>query len=117
MINNFDSVDKLVDFGLGIAMAQQMIKTMNTAMADINVPTVKNPGQNAFTQPPTLPDKQQFYLGIDNNVAGPFSEPELADLIREDKVSPDTLIWKPGMTGWIQASQEPVVNKYILLFK
>ena len=36
--NSFYSVDRLVEFGLGMAMAQQMVQMMNQTMQSMYVP-------------------------------------------------------------------------------
>ncbi len=36
--NNFFSVDRLVEFGMGMAMAQQMVNMMNQSMKQMYVP-------------------------------------------------------------------------------
>ena len=36
--NNFFSVDRLVEFGMGMAMAQQMVNMMNKSMQQMYVP-------------------------------------------------------------------------------
>ena len=40
MENDFNSIDRLVEFGMGIAVAQQMVNTMNYAMSNMAVPGV-----------------------------------------------------------------------------
>lgn len=38
MINNsFDSIDRLMEFGMGLAVAQQMIATMNHTMREMEI--------------------------------------------------------------------------------
>lgn len=41
-MNDFSSIDKLVEFGLGIAVAQQMIKTVNHSIDNMRVAGVNN---------------------------------------------------------------------------
>lgn len=36
--DSFYSINRLVEFGLGMSVAQQMVQTMNTAMTDMQVP-------------------------------------------------------------------------------
>lgn len=37
-MRNFDSIDHLVEFGLGVVVAKQMISTMNQAIAGMATP-------------------------------------------------------------------------------
>ncbi len=115
MINNFNAVDQLVEFGLGIAVAQQMVKMMNTTMAGVNAPTVKNPSIDTFRMPNPNGHLVQLYVGTSEGVAGPFDESQISALLAAHKITADTLAWMPGMETWTQASNIPLVNKYILL--
>ena len=105
--DSFFSINRLVEFGLGIAVAQQMVNTMNSAMNNMIVPGSSNP-----MQPPV----QQFYYAIiEGNQVGPFSESELARLITEKKVFKETYIWKPGLSKWEIAEKMPEILKLVAL--
>ena len=94
---NFYSVDRLVEFGLGMAMAQQMVQVMNQSMKQMYVP--------GSIQSMPMPSSLSFHLALDGKPVGPFSESELARLIGEGKVTKDTLVWAPCMLGWKPAEQ------------
>lgn len=104
--NSFSSLDRLLEFGMGMAMAQQMMNTMNQTIAQMHIPAQTNAFQ-----------KQQanYHLAINDAVAGPFTLGELETLVKAKTLTADTLVWKPGMTGWMKAADQPEVNKYILL--
>jgi len=105
--NNFFSIERLVEFGMGMAVAQQMVNTMNDAMTKMHIPGSMNPMQ----QPP-----QQFYYAmIDGKQAGPFSEQELSRLIAEKKVTKESYIWKPGLPKWEIAERLPEILKLVAL--
>ena len=107
--SNFFSINRLVEFGMGMAVAQQMVKTMNHTMKDMYVPGAMN----------SMPEKQLqqsfFYAIIEGNQTGPFSEQELSRLITEKKISKETYIWKPGMRDWEIAEKIPEVLKLVIL--
>ena len=76
--DSFFSINRLVEFGISLAVAQQMVQTMNQAMTNMQVPGAMNSMQSA---------PQQFYYAIiEGKQAGPFSEQELSRLIAEKKV-------------------------------
>ena len=52
---------------------------------------------------------------VNNAVAGGFSEEELATLAKAKSLTSETMVWKPGMSGWMQAKNVPEVQKIILL--
>ena len=105
--DSFFSINRLVEFGMGMAMAQQMVKTMNAAMTDMHVPGAMNPMQTATPQ--------FYYAIIEGNQAGPFSEQELSRLIAEKIISRETYIWKPGLVQWEIAEKLPDVLKLVAL--
>lgn len=105
-MNNFDSLDKLMELGLSMAVAQQMMNTMNHALNNMQVPGAGQPMQ--------VP-KMSLYAVIGSAQAGPFSEEELARLIAEGRLTAETLVWKSGMPAWVYAREIPEVNKLLML--
>jgi len=105
--SNFFSINRLVEFGMGMAVAQQMVKTMNHSMTNMHVPGAMNPMEK--------PQQKFFYAMIEGKQAGPFSEQELARLIADKKVVKETYIWMPSLTGWKMAEQIPEVLKLVAL--
>ncbi len=106
--NSFFSIDKLLEFGMSVAVANQMVAAMNQAMQQMAVPGVSNAPR------PAMP-VQMYYAMLDGNQAGPFSEEELTRLIAGKKVTKDTYIWKPGMSEWAKAETLPDVLRLVAL--
>ncbi|MBS5111324.1 MAG: DUF4339 domain-containing protein [Coprobacillus cateniformis] len=90
--NKFFSMDKLVEFGMGIAIAAQMVNSMNKALNEIQIP-------GAGKVMP-LQTEMVYYAVIDGKQKGPYSITELSRLIAEKKIVKETYIWKPGMKQW-----------------
>lgn len=88
-MNDFSSIDRLIEFGLGIAVAQQMLNTVNNCIHQMAIPGAGN----------SLP-ALNYYVVIDEKQAGPFSHATLQEMIRQEKVKPETLIWRQGMPAW-----------------
>jgi len=105
--DSFFSINRLVEFGMSLAVAQQMVQTMNNAMTHMHVPGSMNPMQTAAPQ--------FYYAMIEGKQAGPFSEQELSRLITEKKVVKETYIWKPGLVKWEIAEKLPEVLKLVAL--
>ena len=105
--NSFFSIDRLVEFGMGMAVAQQMLKTMNESITNMHIPGAMNSMEK--------PKEMFFYAMIEDNQTGPFSEQELARLIAEKKVSKETYIWMPSLPNWKMAEQVPEVLKLVAL--
>jgi hypothetical protein len=105
--SSFFSMDRLVEFGMGMTIAQQMVKTMNQSMTSMHVPGAMNPMEKT--------PQQFFYAMIEGKQAGPFSEQELARLIAEKKVVKETYVWMPSLPSWKMAEQVPEVLKLVAL--
>ena len=105
--NSFFSIDRLVEFGLGMTMAQQMVSMMNQTMQQMYVP-------GSMQSMPT-PQIQSFYVAINGQCVGPMTESEFCKLVTEQKVTKDSLVWMPGMTGWQPIEHVPAILKIIAL--
>lgn len=103
---NFNSIDKLVEFGMSAAIATQMINTMNHSISTMAVP-----GQ----MPPSGLVQTEYYIVVDGSQAGPMSDAEMTRLIENGTLTQETLVWSRGMTGWMQAGAVPAVRKLFLL--
>jgi len=104
--DSFFSIDRLVEFGLGINVASQMIKMMNESLQQMYVPGAENPMRQ---------QNSVYYAILDEHQVGPFSESELARMAAENKISASTYIWKPGMISWKLASDVPEVLRIVAL--
>lgn len=105
--NSFFSLDRLVEFGLGMSIAQQMVKSMNDTMQNMHVPGA----MNSMAQ-----QKQNlFYIVLDEKQVGPLSESEMSRLISEKKVAKETFVWMPGMSNWQIIENVPEVLKLVAL--
>lgn len=105
--NSFYSIDRLVEFGLGMAMAQQMIKIMNESMQTMYVPGAP---QNI-----SLPQCAPIYVAINGQASGPYNEADFTRLVSDNAITKDTLVWHAGMLGWKPLSEVPSVLKIIAL--
>jgi len=94
--------------GMGMAMANQIPRMMNSVMSDPN-----GGGQNP---PPINGTGIQLYASINGSQCGPFNEQEVISLIQRGLLTNQTLVWKAGMKNWTMANQVPEVGKYLLLY-
>ena len=110
MDNSYEAMERMLEFGMGASLAQQMMRTMNECMQQTTIPIVQ-------VQAPPMPQPtiREFYAVIDENVAGPFNEGQLAELVKNKKVTAETYVWAKGMSNWSLAKQIPEVNKAIIL--
>ena len=83
--------------GMGLAMANQM----NQAIG--GVPSGQAPPDPAATPPP--PPSVSFYVLVNGQQVGPVDQAAVSQMIQQGAVAPQTLVWKPGMDEWAQASE------------
>lgn len=109
MEDNF--FEKIMELGIGLSVARQMPDMISQSMQ------AAHPQMRAQQTPPQIPQETLWYLVIDNAQAGPFNEGALKQIIQNNLIKPDTLVWKSGMRNWQPASSVPEVNKLFLLAK
>lgn len=107
MSTDFYSMDKLVEFGMSMAIANQMVASMNHALNQSQVP-----GNNKVI---SVLDENIYYAVIDGKQSGPYSITELSRLIMEKKVVKETYVWKPGMLQWDLAQNVEEILKLVAL--
>lgn len=105
--NNFLSIDRLVEFGLGVSVAQQMVASMNRAMTHSHMPGLQTP----LVQ--TAP--HVYHAVLDGNVAGPFNEGELMRLITDRRLTIGSKVWRPGLADWRPVQDVPDVLRLVAL--
>ena len=99
------SVERLMEFGIGMAMAKQMADMVSQSMHQTSVPQV-----------PVLENKlDKVYAVFDGKQSGPFNEKELKKMAVENYLDTDTLVWFPGLTQWTRAIDVPELYKILLL--
>lgn len=109
MDNDEGFIERIMELGIGIGIARQMPNLMNSFMGEMNgCPS---------TVPPIIEKSDAIYIVVDNTQAGPFSSDDIIKLINAKILTPQTLVWKTGMSQWVAASQVPEVNKYFVLNK
>ena len=105
--DSFLSVERLVEFGMSMAIAQQMVGAMNESMKAMYVP-----GSDIS---PVAANATIFYAIIDNSQVGPLSEKDVSQLLLSKKISRDTYMWTPSQTKWKAAKEIPEVLRIVAL--
>lgn len=106
MSDDLFSVDKLVEFGMGVAIANQMTSAMNKSMSHMND---SEPAKSS------LDIESMYYVVIGGKQEGPYSVSELSRLISEKIVVKETYIWKPGMDCWTTVENVEEVIRIVAL--
>lgn len=109
MINNsFDSIDRLMEFGMGLAVAQQMIATMNHTMREMEYA-----GQNSTLN--MNPAPLLYFAVINKTQVGPLTYSEIEQLIKNDTLAASDLVWYNGLSAWKFPKEIPSIAKLFLL--
>lgn len=103
--NYFPTLDRLMEFGLGMGMAQQMVNMMNQTMQTMQIPG------NAL---PMQPKPIEWYVAVEGKACGPYGETEIKKLLLENKLTKDSLVWCAGMTEWQVIERTPQILKLIV---
>ncbi len=106
--NSFEPIERLMEFGMSMAVANQMIQTMNDVLTKSNKPSLQNIGLQH--QVP-----KSYYVVINDITQGPFSESEISNFILNDKINENTFVWHDGMSNWQLTKDVPEVSKLFLL--
>ena len=105
MNTDFYSMDKLVEFGMSMAIAGQMASSMNQTLNQMQMPGA---GKAMSANPDNI-----YFAVIDGSQSGPYSLTELSRLIAEKKIVKETYIWKPGMLQWEPAEKMSEVLRLV----
>lgn len=87
----------MTGMAMGGAMGQQMAGMMNQMGNALN-------GQ-MNTPPP--PPSMQYHIAVNGQQSGPFNMNQLQQLVQQGQLTPQTYVWKQGMTGWELAGKVP----------
>ena len=90
-----------LDFGVGIAMGQQMMNAFGNQMQQPQA-TMQQP-QATMQAPPPPPQATQWHISRNGQNFGPFP----ADQLIQNGLTRATFVWRSGMAGWIAASEVP----------
>lgn len=92
-----------VGMGMGFGMSNQMGNMFNQNQF--------NPNQNSNNPPPIIPPSIQYFVAVNGQQTGPFTEQILAQMAQQGTLKKDTLVWKTGLPAWINASQVAELSK------
>lgn len=110
--DNFFSVERLVEFGMGMGIAQQMVKSMNAALQEPYLPSAQVTHLSGLHPPPRI---VPFFVVLDGRQAGPFNETEISRLVAEGRITKSTYVWTTGMLQWELAENVPDFLRIIAL--
>lgn len=81
----FDPAAMMAGMTLGGAVGQNLAGVMN--------------GVSGAPVPPPIPESK-YYVAVNGQPTGPYTVSTLREMMQNGQVSPGSLVWKDGMTGW-----------------
>ena len=96
----FNPVGVMTGMAVGGAMGGQMARMM-TGVGQ-SIPT---PG----SAPPPIPEVG-FNVFLNGQNTGPFTIPQIQQMIQQGQMGPNSQVWKSGMAGWAAASTVPELS-------
>ncbi len=87
----------MTGMAMGGAMGQQMAGMMNTMGQQV---------QSGMAAPPP-PPASNYMIAINGQQSGPFTIPQLQQLLQQGQVNAQTYVWKQGMANWTMMGQVP----------
>jgi membrane protease subunit (stomatin/prohibitin family) len=105
------SASSAMDMGMGFAMANKMADSLNTPSSAQASQPDQTPA--ASVPPPPLPAETPWHVAIDDKPTGPHDMSAVRNLIKEGKLTPDSLVWTEGMGDWEAASKVDIIKKLI----
>ncbi|MDR2313805.1 MAG: SPFH domain-containing protein [Spirochaetaceae bacterium] len=85
----------MAGMAMGGALGQGMAGMMNNVMQGVNAPA---PG---MTPPP--PPQLQYSVAVNGQTTGPFTLDQLQQMAAQGQFTPQSQVWKQGMSGWAAA--------------
>lgn len=99
---NEGGAGSMMGAGMGIGMGMGVGTMFGQQMS--NISQSMNPMQAPPPPPPTF---SPYYIYANNVQQGPFDMQTLRTLVSSGTLTPQTLVWKQGMSGWAAASGQP----------
>ena len=84
-----------VGMGMGFGMGNQMGNMFNQNQVN----------QNSNLTPPPPPPVVQYFIAVNGQQTGPFTEQVMAQMAQAGTLKKESTVWKAGMAGWVNADQ------------
>ena len=123
MDRSFDVLDKAAEnegtmggtmgAGMGMGVGFGMGNVMGNMAGNMNTGNQQNQSSSANKPPPPPNIGVQYYVLIDNKQNGPFNIDALKNMIDQNIVNRQTLVWKEGMSDWVSIMDQNDLKEMI----
>ena len=59
---------------------------------------------------PNVQNDRIYHIAINKQQTGPYSLEQIKDMIKQGKITHQTMIWKKGTPNWVQAAELPDIS-------
>ncbi len=89
------TMSDMVGMGAGLALGQEMVNQIGGKKIDKNTP-------------PPLPTQTErlYHIALEDTPEGPYNMRTIQEYITKGTIKRDTLIWREGLSDWIEAEDE-----------
>ncbi len=96
--NGFNPAAMMASMALGGAVGQNIAGTMQKIL------------NNEKEEVVNIPPLGTYYVALSGKATGPFTLKQIEQMIKENKVDKETLIWLKGMPDWVKAKDLTEIN-------
>lgn len=102
----------MTSMAVGGALGSQMAGMVNTAGNQMNNQWQQTASMQGATPPP-MPGAQpavpqtQYHVAINGQQWGPYDMTQLAQMVQNNQINPQTMVWAQGMPNWTAVGQVP----------
>ena len=114
MNNDFQTIKRLIDFGMDSSVATHLVGTMNSVMSNMSIPGSMQE-HNQINNNNQSNASSYWYIKNDSAILGPFVEKEILTLLLNKTITKDSLMWKYGMPVWAKASSLSEITHLVAL--
>ena len=92
----------MAGMAMGGAIGQNMAGMINGMMQNVGSPQQMNAQNRQEMTPPPIP-VSVYHVAMNGKATGPFNMQMLVQMACAGTLTPDSLVWKPGMDNWAKA--------------
>ena len=92
----------MTSMAVGSAVGQNIVGAMNNVTNESN-------RQQTNIVPPPIPSVM-YHVALNGQATGPFDIQALTQMAANGQITPESLVWKPGMAQWVEAGKVSDLN-------
>ena len=97
--DGFNMAAMMASMAVGGAVGNNIAGAMNHVMGGMT-----QQAENSGCVPPPIPT-EVYHVAVNGQATGPYDITILAQMAMDGKFTAESLVWKPGMSTWLQANQ------------